>query len=187
MRIPLLRPWRAFRELDDLSDLECDGVVRDALLNAPSYFESVPWWLGGAMLLAWPSAVVIASGYIALSRYVPIPADATLAAVELLLTTVLAGAGTLLLSRGVILFVCIRRYLARSACRKCGQPLHGLPIGSIGAEPNPANQSVRCAECGTKYNLLELGITPRDLVPLEQRRVDPHFGSKRGGATRGGR
>ncbi|MFA6043528.1 MAG: hypothetical protein WC718_00965 [Phycisphaerales bacterium] len=184
MRFPLFKPWRAISDLDDLSDSECEAVVRDALLTQGAHAETVPWILGAITLVAWPVGILIAMQYVTLNRFVPIAADPTLAIIEMLVTTVLAGAAVALLSRDVLLYLSIRRYLARASCPKCHQPLYGLPIQSIGAEPNPANQFVRCAECGKKYSLLDLGLTPRDLVPLEQRRVDPNFGAKRGGSVR---
>lgn len=184
MRFPLFKPWRAFKDLDDLSDSECEAVVRDALLTSGAHAETAPWLLGGITVVVWPVGILVAMQYVTLSRYVPIPANATLASIELLVTTMLAGACAAFLSRDVLLYLSIRRYLARASCPMCGQPLHGLPIQSLGSEPNPANQFVRCAECGKRHNLLEIGLTPRDLVPLEQRRVDPNFGAMRAGGGR---
>lgn len=179
LRIPLLKPWRAFEQLDELSDAECQAVIRDALLNAPPWLDRVPWILCGHVAAAWGAGWAIADGYFPLHRYVPIPSDPALAIIQLAVTTVIAGALVWFLARDAMLYWCIRRYLARASCPKCHQPLHGLPVQSIGAEPDPANQFVRCPECGKKIRLLEVGLTPRDLIPLEQRRVDPSFGGKR--------
>jgi hypothetical protein len=45
----------------------------------------------------------------------------------------------------------------------------GLPIRVVGDDGDPSKRYVRCPECGRTHNLLEHGITPRDLVPFEQR------------------
>ena len=107
-----------------------------------------------------------------IGQWVPIPSSTEWQLVLLVATTVLVAGVARLIARDAALWWGIRREVRRSNCPKCGQSLTGLPIRTRGLNYDPANQFVRCTECGREFCLLDIGVTPRDLVPFEQRGVD---------------
>jgi hypothetical protein len=94
-------------------------------------------------------------------------------------TSGLVGGMTLLLSRDLVLYWLLRREIRRADCPECGQSLRGLRVQSVGSVFDPAQNFVRCTECGRTHKLLELGIAPRDLVPLEQRYVPENLAARK--------
>ncbi len=186
MRIPLYKPWRAFADFDHLSDAECDRHVADAIINY-SWLGRVPVLLGIFTLLAWPTTWAILAHLGAIPKWIPAAKSPEWIGIQLIITTLLVPATLYWVSRDLGIYFALRLSLRRGCCPKCGQSLAGIPIQSVGVEPNPANQWVRCPECGKKVMLLEHGITPRDLVPLELRRPDPNLGHIRQGAAWKGR
>lgn len=179
MRLPLFRPYRMFPQFDHLSDSECEKYVRDAYINTPGLTAKVPiiaavlatalWYIG------WPIAFVT----LPLASYVPMPPSAEWRLVAYIVLGVAFVSLTYFLTRDLGVYFGIRRELRRSNCRKCGQSLQGLPIHSAGADPDPAKQFVRCTECGRRWVLLDLGLSPRDLIPFEQRVVDSRVATRR--------
>jgi len=179
MRLPLLRPYRMFREFDHLSDSECERHVRDAYINAPGLTARLPllWttFCTGAWFIGWPVSVA----FLPVSSFVPIPSSTDWQIVAYLAGGAAWVAAWYLLSRDVGVFLAMRRELSRCRCRKCGQSLQGLPIQFAGSDPDPAKRFVRCTECGRRWVLLDLGLTPRDLVPFEQRVMDARVAQRR--------
>ncbi len=178
MRIPLVKPWRAFEEFDDLSDAECHRHVADAIINYP-WLGRVPVLLGLFTLLAWPIMWAVLADLGAIPRWIPAAKSAEWIGIQLITTTLLVPAAIYWITRDLGIYIALRLSLRRGCCPKCGQSLAGIPIHGASLEPNPANHWVRCPECGKKIMLLEHGITPRDLVPLELRRADPNLGHLR--------
>lgn len=168
--MPLFKPYRMFPEFDHLSDTECERYVRDAHINWTSLTGRAPlivttlitalWFVG------WP---VVVATFPVVRNVVPIPSSTDLALVVYAAGGVLTTGLAYLISRDVGIYLGIRRELHRASCRKCRQSLMGLPIQSVGTEPDPSKQFVRCTECGRRWVLLDIGLTPRDLVPYEQR------------------
>lgn len=74
----------------------------------------------------------------------------------------------------------VRREVNRTRCPRCRQSLMGLPIRSraIG-QPDPNDAEVICTECGRLWPLLRLRLSPRDLIPYEQREVPEDVGRRR--------
>lgn len=67
--------------------------------------------------------------------------------------------------------------IERCRCPKCSYPLMGLPIwhNGLGA-PVPGTATIRCPECGFLGNLLEMGLTPNELIPYQERTVPSNVG-----------
>jgi hypothetical protein len=180
VRIPLFKPWRAFSQLDSFSDEECEKFVGDAWANCRPVESAMPIIVGPIMFLVWPGLVLLGLRFPAIARWIFVPQSSEAAIVLLVVTSVFVGCTGALIARDVVLYLLLRRELGRADCPKCGQSLRGLPVQSVGEIPDPAKNFVRCAECGRVHHLLDLGLAPRDLVPLERRRVPPDFASKRG-------
>jgi hypothetical protein len=84
-----------------------------------------------------------------------------------------------LLLRDFLLWWGVRAEFHRARCPKCRHSLQGLRVEEIGTGLDPTKRFVRCVECGRKYRLMDLGLTPMDLVPFEQRGVPQDFGKVR--------
>lgn len=69
------------------------------------------------------------------------------------------------MSRRVVEVALLRREMTGPVCPKCKSSLIGLRVESRGAEPDPAQNRVRCPECGKNWRMLDIGLTPRDLMP----------------------
>ncbi|GJQ30154.1 MAG: hypothetical protein HBSAPP03_20380 [Phycisphaerae bacterium] len=180
MRLPFSKPYRAFPEFDGMSDEECRSYVRRAFVHRPWLTRRLPVLLGIVVLMLWPTGVMLVRELApAVYRYVPMPRSAEWMVVWLVVTTAMLALGLPLVVRDVGVYLGVRDEVHRARCRKCGQSLAGVPVQTIGAEPDPAKQFIRCPECGKKYVLMEIGLTPRDLVPFEQRGVPPDFARKR--------
>lgn len=180
MRLPGRKAYRMFPEFDALSDEECERLVADARMQWPWLTAWGPMAACAGFVVAWPVLVVLAweNGWGA--GWVPLPGSAEWLVVVLVVTTVGGGGLVWGVGRDVGVRAGLHRLLRRSCCRRCGQSLTGLVIETVGSEPDPGKQWVRCPECGKRWNLLEVGLTARDLVPFEERGVRADFGRKRG-------
>ncbi len=69
--------------------------------------------------------------------------------------------------RRLIEVALLRREMTGPVCPKCRSSLIGLRIETRGVEPDPAQNRVRCPECGRIWRMLDIGLTPRDLMPRE--------------------
>jgi hypothetical protein len=172
MGLPGVKVYRAFEELDALTDSECGSVINRAEINHPTLLLRVPWVCMIAAGVVWPLAWVAAEWLLPLNKYIPLlPSTLGGRVVLLVVSTVVVAALVLLVAQDACLYVGLRRELRRCHCPKCRQPLVGLPIKSTGDDNDPAKRYVRCPECGRRHNLLDMGLTPRDLIPYEQRVV----------------
>ena len=175
MRIPLFRPWRAFEEFDHLSDAECEKLVGDAWVNSPPWVPWVRIFTVAVLFVLWPAVLVTGVMFWGFAKFIPVPRSGEMIVVMLSVTTVVVSFGGGLVVRDLTLYMLLKRELSRAECPRCRQSLRGLPVQSVGVEPDPTKNFVRCTECGRVHKLMDLGITPRDLVPFEQRRVPPDF------------
>lgn len=177
MRIPLSKPWRAFEEFDGLSDEECRKHMQQVLLRHPALVGTYPVTAAVAAIVIW---IGVWAGFGRTRWLAPfVPPTLGMQVVVLIVTTVAVGALAYFFARDHGLYLGLRRELHVARCPKCRQSLLGLPIQTVGVDPDPGKQFVRCPECGRKHALLELGLSPRDLVPFEHRVVDPRFAAKR--------
>lgn len=179
MRLPFSKPWRAFPEFDSFSDEECRRYARDATQFRPWLTLRLPPLIAIVLLLVWPGAIMLGATSGAVRSVIPLPNTAEGMVVLLAVSTPIVAILSALLIRDLGVYLGLRDQVNRARCPNCHQSLAGVPIQSIGAEPDPAKQFIRCPECGKKYVLMDIGLTPRDLVPFEQRGVAPDFGTKR--------
>lgn len=180
MRLPLLKVYRAFPAFDSLSDEECERYVRRVRANASNATVLAAPIAALGLTVAWLAGWPLAVACYPVGNYVPMPTSLEARIMLLVATTPLfAGIGALVV-RDIVMYAMLRRELARSDCRKCGQSLLGVPVSRIGVDPDPAKAFIRCPECGRRYCLLDIGLTPHELVPLEQRVQSLDVGRHRG-------
>jgi len=183
MRVPFSKPYRALPEFEGVSREQCER----ALARAKSSTRSRPWRSAAAVVLGTLGTLVGVEMLWAMSGVAGWSLGRALNEPWAL---VLGAAGGLLawaLVRDREIASAMSRELARLRCRRCKQSLLGLPVHSrnIGA-PDPADAWTRCPECGRVHKLLDLGLTPRDLIPFEQRDVPEDFARIRAPLVRGG-
>lgn len=183
MRLPLFKVYRAFRELDYLPDAECERVVRLARTKRSAWLEGTPWLLAILALIAWPAlwvGLIKEFGAARVGRYVPLPSSLELSVLLLAATTVVAGAVARFVARDLLLWIALRAEIDQARCPKCEQSLLGIRIQYVGLDVGmPGKSFARCPECGTNHNLLDIGLTPRDLIPYELREMRPDVGQVR--------
>lgn len=180
MRLPFSKPYRAFPEFDAMSDEDCRTFVRQAFVHRPWLTLRAPVLLGVVLIVCWPTLVLVLLEHVPGVRgYVPLPRSTEGVMIFLIVTTVMLAVGVPLIVRDWGVYLGLQDEVHRARCRKCHQSLVGVPVQSIGAEPDPAKQFIRCPECGKKFVLMDIGLTPRDLVPFEQRGVPADFAKKR--------
>jgi DNA-directed RNA polymerase subunit RPC12/RpoP len=179
MRLPFTKVYRAFSEFDSLSDEDCERYVRHVRIYQRGLYQLVPVFTTLTLAISWPVGWVILSWYFPVQQWVPMPDSHDGRLILLVVTSVLVPAMTGLLLRDLALWLGVRDEVNRARCPKCKQSLLGVPVQEVGVGDDPAKRFIRCPECGRKYNLLDIGITPRDLIPFEQRAVDPNFAQKR--------
>lgn len=190
MRIPLTKAYRAFEEFDRLPDEECERYMRGVAADGPWQVSLLPT-IGLAMaIVGWPLAVYF--GWSWVPRGIRELADFRLESGILfgsimgVVSWVFVSAAVYWLLRDWGLWYALREQIARVRCPKCKYSLLGIPIThrNLGL-PVPGDAWIRCPECGKRQNLLEVGITPRDLIPMEERVVAPDIGAfKASGARR---
>jgi hypothetical protein len=159
------RIYRAFPELDQLSDYQCEQLMRRMQLTvwrslvvgaaAVGVFFCSCCGTGFVLQfvepLGWRPPGLSASG--ALGEAIRVAYPALLTATSLVLA---------LLARDVTLGFFLRRstqtFLRRTTCPGCKYQLIGQTVDEAGG--------LRCPECGRPTTLTELGLdTPEDLVP----------------------
>ncbi len=183
MRIPFTRPYRAFEEFDGVSTEECERHLRRVV-------GSIGWLpcamlgtgvLGGALAIA-----ILAFVYETSPRWrqqiIDSESSQTVALVVAVAFVLFALSLSMLLTRDYAIYRGIHREIHRARCPKCRQSLLGVPVRAphSAGKPTPGDAWVRCPECGKRYNLMEIGLTPRDLIPFEFREASPDIATKRG-------
>jgi hypothetical protein len=176
MRIPFTKLHRAFPEFDSMTEEECGRYVRYVRATQGWRVGLLPWLVGAALAIAWPLLLFLASEY----HWFAVPDfGRDLNIVSSLASGILVGGLAGLLARDVLVWWGVRRQVHRARCPKCKYSLQGLRIEEVGLGLDPAMRFVRCSECGRKHRLMDLGITPMDLVPFEQRGVPEDFAKVR--------
>lgn len=177
--IPVLcEPWRAYSELEGLSDGECrDLVERRWRLDPP------PLWVGS--VLATLAGVVWTAGmpwFLAtrtgLTRDKSLDQDAVALAIGLI--ALVGGAAWWIGVRWVVrcAFVArtLRRIVAGATCPRCRHSLIGLPITDDATRlEDRSRMRVRCPECGKVVHLIKHGYGPQDLAPWSERVLPKDF------------
>ncbi len=164
VRIFASSPWRAIPELDGLGNDDGARMLRRAYMRA-----AVIWKI-------LPPMVLVLSGFGALTaiswasrRFGNVEIFHDPVYVSALYICIPTGVMSLayVLVRRTIEVALLRREMTGPVCPKCKSSLIGLRIETRGAEPDPAQNRVRCPECGRIWRMLDIGLTPRDLMPRE--------------------
>jgi hypothetical protein len=176
MRIPFTKLHRAFPEFDSLSEEECARYVRYVLITRGASMLIIPSAVALGCAVGWPTLLVLGVRF----QLFPVPNfGGDLNLVLTVASSVLVGSLAGLITRDLLVWWHVRVEVHRARCPECKQSLQGLPIEEVGLGLDPAMRFVRCTECGLKHRLLDLGLTPMDLVPFEQRGVPEDFGRRR--------
>jgi hypothetical protein len=179
MRLPFTKVYRAFAEFDALSDEECERYVRHVRAHGPWQYQLLPLITTLVLVFSWPVGWWVLSDQIRMDGWLLVPDSHDGRVILLAVTTVFVPAMTGLLLRDLALWWGVKDEVNRARCPKCRQSLLGVPVQEVGLGGDPAKRFIRCPECGRSYMLLDIGITPRDLIPFEQRAVAPDFATKR--------
>lgn len=163
MRLPLSKVYRAFSELDEFSDEQCEGYVRRAKRKRyGSMIATATIAVPSCLIIAvvgWAAAFAIASALIEqyrfwLMRHYLDDVINVAAGVFPPLVAVVAG----LVARDVWLRYAIGKELVRSTCPACEYQLLGLPA---------RDGLVRCPECGNQSRVDLLGLSAEDLAMVK--------------------
>lgn len=169
MRLPHSKPWRAFEAFDHVPEDECRRLVRQMVANLPRWVGLLPWCAGVLAFVAVPVALVVFSQIPSTARWVPSLGSLEADGVALVIIAVASTALSALATRDLIILVGLRRMLRKASCPKCGYSLVGVKLTTRGVDPDPAKTEVKCPECGRTWVLLDIGLTPRDLISWEER------------------
>ncbi len=182
----LRRPWRAYRELDGLSDTECRGLIERRWLRSPppvgvAWSVAIPVGLVSALVgpvsIDYACTLLLGEGW---RGRVPGPLGFTGAEALLAFSSVggglLGGWATMQLAWSIWARRAIRRIVLGATCPRCGHSLVGLPIFDDAMRPDDRSRMrVRCPECGKRVRLLKHGYGPQDLAPSHERFLPKDF------------
>jgi hypothetical protein len=160
MRIPFSKVYRAFPELDEFSDAECQGFVQLAQRERAAGLLGTAM---GAVVASLASGIFV--GYIAwlaLAAIFGVPEDRPTGDVlfgvffsVIGISGVTSAALVGLLIRDLWIRWAITRRLRIARCLKCSYSLLGLSV---------IDGRVQCHECGDSTRLSDRGLTPADIL-----------------------
>lgn len=177
MRLPFVKVYRAFPELDPIPDEDCERMVFNIRLNHTGWLVIFPRVVAALACIGFVIAAIIYAPTLVSKGLLPGFATGSWWPIVLGVSTVLVTAAAYFSARDLTLWWGIRGAVLEAACPKCKSSLLGLRVQDSGVDPGvPGKSHVRCPECGTRHNLLEIGLTPRDLVPWEMRGVSGDIG-----------
>lgn len=162
MRIPLYKTYRAFPEFDELTEAQCELLMRRVKLRVGTNMGFgcllVLLYLVLLVILFWISLSLVSSMGIELDRFSGTRAD--LISIGIVITVFGVPALVCLVLRDTVLRCqltdAISYEIDRVRCLNCKYILIGQAAsgGRIG-----------CPECGASFALGELGITEAELLP----------------------
>jgi hypothetical protein len=165
LRIPRKSLYRAFRELDPFTDEQCERFVQRVRV-AGTY----PYVVCLAILVTSIPALIAVCAILAradaLQRFFSAQLDPVTADVLMIACWIIFPVGVPLLLGLVVRDIVVRVYLrrairvriARVRCVGCKYLLIGQRV---------TRNIVSCPECGAQAHLMDLGLTPQDLVSPE--------------------
>jgi len=165
LRLPWSRIYRAFPELDQFSDDECERYLRQVYVQRRTRGWPVVAAVAGGV--AWPLLALSVARLSARSC----SGQSVFFPVLLLVGEVLAVALPLLWMRDFLMIRSIRGRIDNTRCTACRHSLLGLPLlgPPEGGRPGSGAEAVRCPECGSVMVLSDLGLVTADLIPREHR------------------
>jgi hypothetical protein len=185
MRLPRIKVWRAFSEFDGMSDEQCWHALNQMAFTVGKWPIALKW-LGGAVGIGIFAAANVFGGLDEFPRrWLPNDPGASdvMEAAWGILGGLVFGIVGVLLARDWVYYLLLRAAMKRRCCRKCGQSLMGVRIIDTSLYGEPGKAKVRCPECGTLFVLLDIGLSPRDLIPFEGSRSLSDVGRLRGTRT----
>jgi hypothetical protein len=172
------RPWRAHRELDGLSDVECRELIERRWRREPPRLWVVQWGTGAAVLVSGPAVVAY---FETQTQFTDDPRADPVVVYALIMgvAAVVAGCAGLLVHWGLEHWIVCRtlaRIVRGACCPRCDQSLIGLPIYDDAHRPeDQSRKRVRCPECGKVVRLLKYGYSPQDFASWDQRVLPKDF------------
>jgi hypothetical protein len=154
MRLPLMKVYRAFRELDQFSDAECRRYI--GRIQRRRTIGCLPFLVGFAVGPFWLMFLIVLTSTL---RRPPNIVVALVVATSLIWGPAIIG----LLARDWVLIRAIRKQIDNARCPKCDYSLLGLTVRN----DDTGRAWVQCPECGAKHFLLNLNLSPEDLFPQE--------------------
>lgn len=164
MRLFASNPWRAIPELDGLGNDDGARMLRRAYTRTGAIWKILPpavlvvCGFGSLAMLDWANR--------RLSSTIVFRDPLYVSALYIIVPTCLMSLAYVSLRR-VIEVALLRREMNGPVCPKCKSSLIGLRVETRGTEPDPAQNRVRCPECGRNWRMLDIGLTPRDLMPQD--------------------
>lgn len=158
MRLPVKKVYRAFPELDQFSDAECQRYIQH--VRRRKTIGCLPFLVGLAVSPFWLIVLILLANTL---RRPPGIIVLFVVATSLIWGPAIIG----LIARDLALIRAIREQINNARCPECQYSLLGLAVHH-GDDGLPW---VRCPECGTKIFLLDLNLSPGDLIPRESRKV----------------
>ncbi len=156
MRLPWSKVYRAFPELDEFDDDQCERFVRWAWSKV--WLRMVVLPVAGG--IAWVVAVHLVLSILpaTLPGLPPGIGGANLVALLIVVLSLASSVAVGFFIRDSLLIRAIRDRVRSARCLECRFSLLGLPI---------CEGAVAYPECGTALALDELGLTARDLMVEE--------------------
>lgn len=160
MRIPFSKVYRAFPELDEFTDAECQGFVQMAQREKAVALLATAM---GAVVCSLLTGIVVAFGTGSiLASVFDAPERSPRGDVRFgVFFAVIGAAGVLsaalvgLLIRDLWIRWAITRRLRIARCLRCSYSLLGLSV---------IDGRVQCPECGSSTRLSDRGLTPADIL-----------------------
>jgi len=161
MRIPLYKTYRAFSELDDLTDAQCELLMRRVELRIGTN-------LGVGCLIGLIFLVLLAFSFLVFGllgeivypdQAIPVRYEALYYGLFMLVVFLFPTGITLVIRDTILrrrLTAAIQYEVDRVRCLSCRYIL----IGQVAS-----GGRIGCPECGASFALGELGITEDDLLP----------------------
>ncbi len=174
MWVPFTSLRRAYD--DPLTDEDCRRYTHYVRTTRAAQITLIPLFIALLISAGGYALLILARHY----DWFPVPFMRSPAAwMYLAFGAIAAFIITWLLVRDFLIYWGVRAEVYRARCPKCKHSLQGLRIDEIGTGLDPTKRFVRCVECGRRHRLMDLGLTPMDLVPFERRVVPEDFAKVR--------
>jgi len=174
---PFANPWKGEPEFEGIPESLCRGALQQAVESRPHLAT-----MGSLLGFVLGGCASIPLSWFSWRWWSSLPDDfqekytLAFASVALLVGLGVVRAGVAI-GTDLGKARALRAWLGRCRCPKCRYQLMGIPIRHNGlGVPQPGTAVIRCPECGFRGNLLELGLTPNELIPFRERVVPSNIG-----------
>ncbi len=153
MRVPAVKVYRAFPELDRFPDAQCEAYIRSAWKHHALSGGLVSLFAAGVFLIGGGLLFVAANLFFA--RAGSHSQLSLLISAAFIVLPFLASGLLALLIKDRWLRWAIRDQIKVSRCPSCAYLLLGLTV---------SDGAITCPECGMRLILKDIGLTPEDLL-----------------------